>query len=114
MGNPKSKIANFPVPVDQPDRASDFGSEGWGFESLQARGYSECHRACVAIKITRRAVLHYLLATLAAATMLSKRLSPRKESQHGLKRRSPYDGPAGIVATVLSCSSARSRSPVHA
>ena len=26
-----------PVPVAQPDRASDFGSEGWGFESLQAR-----------------------------------------------------------------------------
>src|SRR2546421_12315689 len=25
------------VPVAQPDRASDFGSEGWGFESLQAR-----------------------------------------------------------------------------
>ena len=56
----------------------------------------------------------YLLAALAAATILSKRLSPRKESQHGLKRRSPYVGPAGIVATVSSCSSARSRSPVHA
>ena len=27
------------VPVAQPDRASDFGSEGWGFESLQARTY---------------------------------------------------------------------------
>ena len=27
------------VPVAQPDRASDFGSEGWGFESLQARSY---------------------------------------------------------------------------
>ena len=25
------------MPVAQPDRASDFGSEGWGFESLQAR-----------------------------------------------------------------------------
>jgi hypothetical protein len=25
------------VSVAQPDRASDFGSEGWGFESLQAR-----------------------------------------------------------------------------
>ena len=25
------------VPVAQPDRASDFGSEGWGFESLRAR-----------------------------------------------------------------------------
>src|SRR4026209_2677963 len=27
------------VPVAQPDRASDFGSEGWGFESLQARQF---------------------------------------------------------------------------
>jgi hypothetical protein len=33
--NRKSKIPS--VPVAQPDRASDFGSEGWGFESLQAR-----------------------------------------------------------------------------
>jgi hypothetical protein len=39
----------------------------------------------------------YLLAALAAATILSKRLTPRKESQHGLKRRSPYEGPFGIV-----------------
>ena len=39
MGNLKSKIANLTVPVAQPDRASDFGSEGWGFESLQARSY---------------------------------------------------------------------------
>ena len=31
------EIANFTVPVAQLDRASDFGSEGWGFESLQAR-----------------------------------------------------------------------------
>jgi hypothetical protein len=37
VGNLKSKIANLTVPVAQPDRASDFGSEGWGFESLQAR-----------------------------------------------------------------------------
>ena len=29
--------ARFSVPVAQLDRASDFGSEGWGFESLQAR-----------------------------------------------------------------------------
>src|SRR6266496_5812413 len=57
----------------------------------------------------------YLLAALAAATILSKRLSPRKESQHGLKRRSPHVGPyPGRVATISSCSSARSRSPVHA
>ena len=26
----------FHAPVAQLDRASDFGSEGWGFESLQA------------------------------------------------------------------------------
>src|SRR3989337_987233 len=26
----------FPAPVAQLDRASDFGSEGWGFESLPA------------------------------------------------------------------------------
>ena len=37
IGNLKWKIANVTVPVAQPDRASDFGSEGWGFESLQAR-----------------------------------------------------------------------------
>jgi hypothetical protein len=35
--NLKSKIENSAVPVAQLDRASDFGSEGWGFESLQAR-----------------------------------------------------------------------------
>ena len=59
VGHPASQIPNFKsqaptratlgfetwylggvlksVPVAQPDRASDFGSEGWGFESLQAR-----------------------------------------------------------------------------
>ena len=37
VANRKSKIENSAVPVAQPDRASDFGSEGWGFESLQAR-----------------------------------------------------------------------------
>ena len=26
-----------PAPVAQLDRASDYGSEGWGFDSLQAR-----------------------------------------------------------------------------
>ncbi len=35
--NFKSQISDPSVPVAQPDRASDFGSEGWGFESLQAR-----------------------------------------------------------------------------
>jgi hypothetical protein len=33
----QSKIKIFWVSVAQPDRASDFGSEGCGFESLQAR-----------------------------------------------------------------------------
>jgi hypothetical protein len=33
-------ISDFsPVSVAQPDRASDFGSEGCGFESLQARSF---------------------------------------------------------------------------
>ncbi len=36
-------ISNL-VPVAQPDRASDFGSEGWGFESLQAR-HSSSHES---------------------------------------------------------------------
>ena len=40
IANRQSKIENVVVPVAQPDRASDFGSEGWGFESLQARGYN--------------------------------------------------------------------------
>ncbi len=57
---------------------------------------------------------NYLLAALAAATIFSKRLSPRKSSQHGLKQRSPYVGPAATFATISSCSSARSRSPVKA
>src|SRR5947199_10670134 len=68
---------------------------------------------------------NYLLAALAAATILLKRGSPRKSSQHGLKRKSPYVGigtpeysnscgDPGIVATISSCSSARARSPVHA
>jgi hypothetical protein len=35
--NRQSKSKNAAVSVAQPDRASDFGSEGWGFESLQTR-----------------------------------------------------------------------------
>src|SRR6476659_3616171 len=35
------------VPVAQPDRASDFGSEGWGFESLQARILAEVARLAI-------------------------------------------------------------------
>ena len=40
LGLAKFSFSSFclgSVPVAQPDRASDFGSEGWGFESLQAR-----------------------------------------------------------------------------
>ena len=40
IANRHSKIENRVVSVAQPDRASDFGSEGWGFESLQARNIS--------------------------------------------------------------------------
>src|SRR6266404_2883863 len=32
------------VSVAQPDRAADFGSAGWGFESLQARAVDSCVR----------------------------------------------------------------------
>ncbi len=48
------------------------------------------------------------------ATIFSKRGSPRSESHDGSRRRSPYDAPAGILASVSSCSIARSRSPVQA
>ena len=52
------------VPVAQPDRASDFGSEGWGFESLQARHLLQGTYADFdAIK--KKCVCH-LLATLGA------------------------------------------------
>jgi hypothetical protein len=37
LGVGASDLGFATVPVAQPDRASDFGSEGWGFESLQAR-----------------------------------------------------------------------------
>src|SRR5438270_4610922 len=40
IANRHSKIENRVVSVAQPDRASDFGSEGWGFESLHARNIS--------------------------------------------------------------------------
>jgi len=60
---------------------------------------------------------NYLLALLAAATILSNGGSPRNDrhenrdqdsvsSQHGFKRRSPHVRPFGIVTTVSSCSSA--------
>ena len=40
IANRHSKIEDRVVSVAQPDRAADFGSEGWGFESLQARNIS--------------------------------------------------------------------------
>jgi hypothetical protein len=42
-----------------------------------------------------------LLAALAAATILSKRLSPRKESQHGLRRSLHIVAPAAKREKVL-------------
>jgi hypothetical protein len=39
-GHSGLKIESCAVSVAQPDRASDFGSEGCGFESLQARIFS--------------------------------------------------------------------------
>src|SRR5712692_2133768 len=39
IDNRQSKIDNVVVSVAQLDRASDFGSEGCGFESLQARKF---------------------------------------------------------------------------
>ena len=43
------------VSVAQLDRASDFGSEGWGFESLQARGLIGNDYLCLAQIQTRLA-----------------------------------------------------------
>ena len=34
------------APVAQPDRASDFGSEGYGFESYQARQFIAFNDGC--------------------------------------------------------------------
>src|SRR5919204_703985 len=60
---PQSKIGNrrsrsFGVPVAQPDRASDFGSEGWGFESLQAR--TICRNAEAALPRQAKTIIHLL------------------------------------------------------
>ena len=38
-----TKAVKSYVPVAQLDRASDYGSEGWGFESLQARQLLKKH-----------------------------------------------------------------------
>jgi hypothetical protein len=46
-------LCDCPVPVAQPDRASDFGSEGWGFESLQARNFRRALRRYLFFEITR-------------------------------------------------------------
>ena len=46
------------APVAQLDRASDFGSEGWGFESLRAYGkYRESGRCGVMFKWRVRLVV---------------------------------------------------------
>ena len=51
------------VPVAQLDRASDFGSEGWGFESLQARiDYKEL----TSILATQEKCVCHLRATFSA------------------------------------------------
>src|SRR5215467_1483607 len=58
LTNRKSASGNrqFLVSVAQPDRASDFGSEGWGFESLQARHFfGPCRRYVALILISRHA-----------------------------------------------------------
>jgi hypothetical protein len=65
-------LITFPiVPVAQPDRASDFGSEGWGFESLQARGILQgTYAYCDSFK--KKRVCH-LLATFKAKGLDSPR-----------------------------------------
>ena len=56
--NFKSQIPDLAVPVAQPDRASDFGSEGWGFESLQAR-LLHCHCDCLSRTDGKRSILAF-------------------------------------------------------
>ena len=61
-----STIRFSAVPVAQLDRASDFGSEGWGFESLQARHsargtYADFHA------VKKKAVCHWLATFRAKA-----------------------------------------------
>jgi len=46
---------------------------------------------------------NYLLAALAAATIWSKRGSPRKSSQRGLKRRHPEFKELGICIVAVTC-----------
>src|SRR5262245_31012682 len=53
---------------------------------------SQCESSSILLfsKSPFRQARNYLLAAFAAATILSKLGSPRKSSQHGFKRRSPY------------------------
>jgi hypothetical protein len=57
-------ISKGKVPVAQPDRASDFGSEGWGFESLQARSLTSTTYARSGV--LKKKVVWQLLATFKA------------------------------------------------
>src|SRR6267154_3348246 len=61
LSNRKSVIENPAVPVAQLDRASDFGSEGWGFESLQARSLTST--TYVRSRVLKKKVVCQLLAT---------------------------------------------------
>ena len=56
IDNRQSKIDNVVVSVAQLDRASDFGSEGCGFESLQARKFG---RITVCPSLTLRVRIDY-------------------------------------------------------
>ena len=82
------------VPVAQPDRASDFGSEGWGFESLQARhllptSYAEF------FTIKENSVCHLL------ATCWAKGRRPRSPRSCPLKAVPILRGPAKPKITRL-------------
>ena len=50
----RSPSAQKNAPVAQLDRASDFGSEGWGFESLRARHLSLAPRFASSISMNPR------------------------------------------------------------
>ena len=39
-------LGTFNAPLAQLDRASDYGSEGWGFDSLKARHGNDCAGRC--------------------------------------------------------------------
>src|SRR3982074_3089863 len=49
---PRAVLESADGPVAQLDRASDFGSEGWGFDSLRGRHFE--NQACRSCNITRK------------------------------------------------------------